>query len=386
MPVEAATDDGVGEAVAEPELPSVAADLGLVEALENAIRPALERPPCHVLFSGGRDSSVILAAAVRVARRDGLPLPLPTTHVFSDHPETDELDWQQMVLSHLKLTEHIRQHFGSELNLLGPAIRESVRRHGVLAPAGAHLLTPTLTIAGGGSIVTGIDGDGVFNGGGFGPPRASIATRRPSWCLPRSAARAAAPRGLRRIVARSRLPAAPEWLRADVAAEYLDLRAREVASEPFRWDAYLRWLARRRRLARIRQSVALLAASHDVQVAHPFLDGQFLAVLARDGGAWGWGDRTRTLAAVFGSLLPARVLTRTTKAIFTRPYWGGDVKEFAREWTGTGLPDELVDSTVLRTIWLADWPDARTGLLLHAAWAASLAPDERPQFIDCRLE
>src|SRR5215210_5370570 len=41
-------------------------------ALERAILPGLLRPPCLVGFSGGRGSSVVLALAVDVARREGL--------------------------------------------------------------------------------------------------------------------------------------------------------------------------------------------------------------------------------------------------------------------------------------------------------------------------
>ena len=42
-------------------------------ALEHVVREALLRPPCGVAFSGGRDSSAVLAVAAHVARRDGLP-------------------------------------------------------------------------------------------------------------------------------------------------------------------------------------------------------------------------------------------------------------------------------------------------------------------------
>jgi asparagine synthase (glutamine-hydrolysing) len=49
------------------------------QALEQVVRNALQRPPCGVAFSGGRDSSLVLAVATHVARRDGLPDPLPIT-------------------------------------------------------------------------------------------------------------------------------------------------------------------------------------------------------------------------------------------------------------------------------------------------------------------
>ena len=43
---------------------------------------SLQRPPCVVAFSGGRDSAGLLAAATRAARRHGLPLPIPATYRF----------------------------------------------------------------------------------------------------------------------------------------------------------------------------------------------------------------------------------------------------------------------------------------------------------------
>jgi asparagine synthase (glutamine-hydrolysing) len=56
------------------------------DALENAMLPALRRSPCFVSFSGGRDSSAVLAVAVEVARRHGLPEPVPATMRFVDAP------------------------------------------------------------------------------------------------------------------------------------------------------------------------------------------------------------------------------------------------------------------------------------------------------------
>ena len=65
------------------------------EALDDAIRPALVDGPCYVTFSGGRDSSAVLAAATALARREGHALPVPVTRVYPDLPDTDESDWQR---------------------------------------------------------------------------------------------------------------------------------------------------------------------------------------------------------------------------------------------------------------------------------------------------
>ena len=68
-------------------LPEPAADP--LEALEEAILPALQRAPCLVSFSGGRDSATVLAAAVRLARREGLELRYrPPTYSPASRPAT----------------------------------------------------------------------------------------------------------------------------------------------------------------------------------------------------------------------------------------------------------------------------------------------------------
>src|SRR4051794_5992486 len=50
-------------------------------ALEEALLPALQSGRCRVTFSGGRDSSVVLAGATDVARRLGLADPVPLTRI-----------------------------------------------------------------------------------------------------------------------------------------------------------------------------------------------------------------------------------------------------------------------------------------------------------------
>jgi asparagine synthase (glutamine-hydrolysing) len=74
-------------------------------AFEAALLPALRRAPCLVSFSGGRDSSAVLAVAAHVARREGLPLPIPATIHFPHAGGTQETEWQEQVIGHLGLED-----------------------------------------------------------------------------------------------------------------------------------------------------------------------------------------------------------------------------------------------------------------------------------------
>jgi hypothetical protein len=386
-PLESALDEGIGEAVAEPALPDVPSTLDPLTALEEAVLPALTRPPCLVMFSGGRDSSVVLAVAARVARREGLPLPVPSTDAFPGFADTHEAEWQRLVLDHLRLTELIVHTSDGQLNLLGPMVQGSIRRHGLIAPAGCHLFLPTLRDAAGGSVLTGNGGDALFNGGSFARLRAVAArAQRADARTPLILARALAPKRLRRAVARRRLPELPSWLTPAARELMRDLLADEGASEPPRWDAYVRWWSRHRYAVAARQAAQILAKAHDVQVEDPLMAPRFLAALARRGGARGWGTRTAAFLTLFSGLLPERLLTRTSKAVFTRAYWSHDARHFINTWDGTGLPLDLVDVDGLRSVWAREAPDARTGLLLQAAWASTLPADELKDPVNCRLE
>ncbi|HZC13844.1 MAG TPA: hypothetical protein VE270_07480, partial [Thermoleophilaceae bacterium] len=66
-------------------------------AFEDVVRGALQRPLCVVSFSGGRDSSAVLALAMHVARCDGLPLPIPLTMRFPRYARTNEDEWRELV-------------------------------------------------------------------------------------------------------------------------------------------------------------------------------------------------------------------------------------------------------------------------------------------------
>lgn len=70
------------------------------QALEELVSGYLSCPPCLLAFSGSRDSSALLAVVVSVARREGLPLPIPVTLTYPGAAGTDELNWQHLVIDH----------------------------------------------------------------------------------------------------------------------------------------------------------------------------------------------------------------------------------------------------------------------------------------------
>src|SRR4051794_21602991 len=75
--------------------------------LHDAVARALQRPPCYLAFSGGRDSSLLLAVAVHVARERGLELPIALTARYPGHPDTVETKWQDMVARHVRLDDWV---------------------------------------------------------------------------------------------------------------------------------------------------------------------------------------------------------------------------------------------------------------------------------------
>ena len=335
--------------------------------------PALQRPPCLVPFSGGRDSSVVLAVAARVARREKLALPIPVTLRFSWASQTDETMWQELVIKHLALSdwEHLEySNAGGELDLVGPVPARCLLRHGLLWPANTHLYAPMLECARGGSLLSGLDGDGVF--GGWTWTRIGAVLARRASPEPRDLLRighALAPALVREWLARRRgeHPTVTPWLRPGARAAYVRMALREQRG-PLRWSDHVAALARARYLVVACASYQALADDADALLIHPFLDRRFLAALARAGGPWGWGGRGATTAALFGELLPAETARRGTKASFDEVLWGEPSRRFAREWDGSGIDEELVDPDALRAEWLAAEPHAGSGALLQSAW------------------
>lgn len=345
------------------------------EVLEDLLLGSLQRGPCGVAFSGGRDSSLVLAVATNVARREGLPDPIPITRVFPDQPDTDETEWQELVIQHLGLDDWTRLSFRDEVDILSPTARRHLVEHGLVWPPALTASTPLYEQLRGGTLVDGEGGDEVLG----------VDTHRIVWIAshvlyPRPVRRwrikaalgSMAPARLRLSRARQ-LQTADErpWLRPETKAE-LDADLAQLRVElPLSFAASVRQVPMRRGQFLANRSREVHARGYDVQLESPLLDPEFVHSIARLGGFIGPGDRTAVLRRMASDLLPDEVLARLSKASFNNVYIGRHSVEFAQRWSGEGLDDRLVDVARLRETWLGPKPPATTAALLQQAWLAT---------------
>ncbi|MEZ0491237.1 asparagine synthase-related protein [Kineococcus sp. TBRC 1896] len=361
---------GVGDLTDRP-------DGTLRSAVEEAVLPALRRPPCVVSFSGGRDSSTVLAVAAALARREGLALPVPVTNTFPAVPASHEGHWQELVVRHLDLPEWTRLRFTDELDVAGPVARDTLHRLGVCAPFNLHFHAPIAALAAGGSLLTGVGGDELFS------PVTRLTPYRllsRTWAVNRRTARNAAldlaPRPLRVRRSLRRVDVRYGWIHPTALRRLRTDLARLDATEPLSWERAVRrrvWPGRR--LQMHREGLDRLGALHDVVVENPFCAPRVLATTATAWGRTGPRGRTRELRSQFGDLLPADLVERSTKSSFNGAFWAGPARKWAREWTGAGLGTDLtglVDVEALRREWAATEPDPHSFSLLHTAVLAEL--------------
>ncbi|WP_240323280.1 asparagine synthase-related protein [Amycolatopsis ruanii] len=333
-----------------------------VRALRTALRPALRREPCVIAFSGGRDSSVLLAVAADLAAREGLAPPIALTFRYPGDAAADESAWQEVVIRHVGVDSWVRRDIAGELDLIGPLVRPVLRARGPVYPAALGNTMLLASHAPGGSLVTGNAGDEVLGGHRLGTLRA-VARRRGRGVTGADWARfavSAAPAFARRRIARRSLPM--PWLRPDPRRVVW----RAAADRPLRWETSVRTALATRAFAVGFRTRADAAAEYGCELVEPFADPSFVASYA--------ATRPMTRAAgtrlVADGVLPEAVLARRDKARFNASRFGACSREFARDWGGTGVDESLVDPDALRAAQLADEPPAATAMLLQQAWLA----------------
>jgi asparagine synthase (glutamine-hydrolysing) len=332
------------------------------------VRPALLRSPCIVSFSGGRDSSLVLAAAVDVARREGLPPPVPVTARVAGDAQGEEHEWQERVVRHLRLDDWVRVRIDDELECIGPVARRTLVRHGILWPANVHFHVPQLERAAGGTLLTGIGGDEIFSASGWQRVRRVLAGRAAP--VPRDALRLAAalsPHPLRQRVVAARNEIEIEWLTPHARRAVLEAIADESAREPVTWRRRFGWLLAFRYLELCRESLAVLASAYDVEVRHPLLDPVLAGTLASLPRRRRFESRTGALTTLFGEILPPGIASRTSKAVFGGTLWGDASRSFAAEWDGSGADPAIVDVEALKRRWRAGTGEG-SYTLLQSLW------------------
>lgn len=341
-------------------------------ALEQVILKSLQRQPCGVAFSGGRDSALVLAIATFVARREGLPDPIPITRVFPALAETDETSWQEMIIDHLSLSDWQRLEFTDELDVIGPYAQRHLLTHGVIWPAAIATSVPLFEAVAGGTLLDGEGGDEILgiDVHRIAPLADLIRHPRPlSRRRLRAAAASFAPARMRYPRAlRDRAAAAGAWLQPDAHASFAADLANDRVHRPLSFAASVRAFPLKRIVVAGQRNRSSLARSYDVQLSSPLFESEFVHAVARAGGPLGSGTRTDVLRILADTLLPPPLAARTGKAVFNRAYLGHTSREFARSWSGLGIDTNLVDAEGLRATWLEESAHWMSALLIQQAW------------------
>lgn len=350
---------------------------GARRAIERVILRSLQRSPCYVAFSGGRDSSAILAVATQLARTHGLPDPVPITELYPGIPESDESTWQTLVIEHLQLKDWQRVTIEESADLLGPVARASVLRRGNLWPPALHIKATLLTcLHRGSSLLTGEGGDEVLGRRrGAQVSRLWRRSRAPGVSDLRSAGASLLPATARarRLAVRLESAAMQPWLTPEVRQHHYAMMAGDLASEPLKTSSSIRWLLTRRGAAMASHNYALMCKDYDVTLYEPLLDPTFVYAFAGEAGRWGFSSRTDAMRHLFSDVLPEPVIARRSKAYFNRAFIGPHSRDFALSWNGGGVDQAMVDVEMLRSEWLAPFPSAISTSLIHTAWLGSRA-------------
>ncbi len=369
VPLELATSRRAAEASGSPTSAATSTFRGTPRAaFEQVVAETYaadpDRPP-YVLFSGGRDSSAVLAVAVDHARRTGRADPVPVIVRHVDDPAADETSWQELVLAHLGIDRPVVLTFRDEQRLLGGPARASLRARGPVWPAAVTLHSAIYRELGPGQLLTGEGGDHTLLPQRITPLRNGLHYRRPTQVAG----------GLVQLLttrASRRGPGAdgPPWLTPDglrITGDAL----RSVSRLPVRFDRSMLALFGSVFDEILLHNFGAMAATYGLVAVHPFVDARFRTAWARDGGAFGYAGRNDNMRRLFADVLPDPILVRATKADFTASRWGDGEREFAETWDGSGVDPALIRADELRRDWLAPTPHPFSEYLLHHVWAST---------------
>lgn len=343
-------------------------------ALEAVIAAELASGRASVSFSGGRDSSLILAVAGHVARKEGLPPPVAVTLRHSS-PESDESQWQELVINHLGIQDWIKVEVVDSMDVLGPAPAGLLREHGPLWPANAYLHLPMVEACPPGTLLTGAGGDEILSPYDgrltqvlFGSPRPTPRVRDTLALM-----LAASPRTVRAWWKRRAPLEELAWLRPEAMEELRARVGREESQTRARWDVMASRYAGSRSVRLGQDALGIVGGSRNSPVVSPLLTQRFVDAFATRTGPGGPPSRTASMRLLAEDLLPEAILDRRTKAVFTALVWGPSFRDFVASWDPSTMPQDLasfVYADLLQAEWESPEPHFASMLLLQAIWLA----------------
>lgn len=279
---------------------------------------ALGSPPCVVSFSGGRDSSALLAIAVHVAEKHGLSRPIAVTNVIPGDDAAAEDEWQESVIRHLGVTDWERIRIADDMDVVGPIAAPLLRRFGPYFPFNGHFVVPGMERARGGTYLSGVGGDELFDSaetdrlvlaatGKVRPGRHDLLTM----------VQLLQPRELRVRRLMREIEPVP-WLQPDVGRSFLRGLATSVATRHFWFSNQLRfaWLDRSRQA--LEQTLAAFAALSSTKNVLPFMDPDLMRSLIHHKGRIPWKSRSAAMQELFGDVLPPRSSRGRARRLSTR--------------------------------------------------------------------
>lgn len=342
------------------------------------LREEMRRAPCAVSFSGGRDSSALLAIMLRLSRREGLPEPIAVTQRFPGDVDTEESTWQEMVVRHLRLKEWLRVDLNPvDAELLAPPMVASLKYYGLLWPPLIHLSSSWIPLPPGITVITGEGGDEILGPRRLTPLRQVIrlARHEPGRLKREMVAvvgTGVAPRSLRRRLVERRMSGSGElsWLQPGARQRALSVLAADEAAEPFLWRKALRMHPSARALVIGESNRAFIATERGFRFLHPFLESSVIDAIGRAGGPLGYAGRTDAMRKIFGPLLPEAILSRTSKARYNGVAVGPATRAFVERWQGAGVDTSIVNPEALLEAWRRPLVPAGTFGLIQAAWLA----------------
>ena len=204
-------------------------------------------------FSGGCDSSLILAAATSACRKLGRPDPVPVTYRYANAPGADERDFQELAIRYLHLREWLVIDLDDDGDILSAAATAALQKFGLVWPPGVLGHASALRQLDEGTLLSGEGGDELFGSRRVSAiaSAARLARHRHAPCRKdlRDVLEALGPRRFRQWLSLRQLDRdyPTDWLTLDVRQRLLGVVAHLLSAEPlgardyFQYEAALPW-------------------------------------------------------------------------------------------------------------------------------------------------